>query len=125
MAEKLDKPFTAPQAYWSILNNFLGKIKTLNIPTLIVNDFVDTTKANLLNNFLASHCSPEANSSTLPNFCYKTQKRINDIEIKEDDILLIIKKLNPNKAHGWDKVFIRMIQLCGKSIPKPLKYLFE
>ena len=65
------------------------------------------------------------NSSTLPNFCYKTQKRISDIEIKEDDILLIIKNLNPNKAHEWDNVSIRMIQLCGKSIAKPLKYLFE
>ena len=128
MAEKLDNPFTAPQSYWSILNNFLGKIKTPNIPPLIVNDLVVshfTTKANLFNNFLASHCSPVVNSSTLPTFSYKTQKRISDIEIKEDDILLIIKNLNPNKAHGWDNVSIRMIQLCGKSIVKPLKYLFE
>ena len=29
-----------------------------------------------------------------------------------------------NKAHGWD-VYIHMIKLCGKSIVKPLKYLFE
>ena len=90
---------------------------------LVVSDF--TTKANLFNNFLASQCSPVVNSCTLLNFCYKTQKRISDIEIKEDDILLIIKNLNPNKAHGWDNVSIRMIQLCGKSIVKPLKYLFE
>ena len=55
----------------------------------------------------------------------QTQKRISDIEIKEDDILLIIKNLNGNKAHGWDNCFIRLIQLCGKSIAKPLKYLFE
>ena len=48
-----------------------------------------------------------------------------DIEIKEDDILLIIKNLNPNKAHGWDNVSISMMQLCSKSIVKPLKYLFE
>ena len=27
MVEKLDSPFTAPKAYWSILNNFLGKKK--------------------------------------------------------------------------------------------------
>ena len=56
MAEKLDKPFTAPKAYWAILNNFLGKRKTPNIPLLIVNDFVVsdfTTKANLFNNFYA------------------------------------------------------------------------
>ena len=45
--------------------------------------------------------------------------------IKEDDILLIIKNLNPNKAHGWDNVSIRMLQLCDKFTVKPLKYLFE
>ena len=100
MAEKLDNPFTASKAYWSILNNFLGKRKTTNIPPLTVNNFVDfTTKANLFNNFFTSQCSPVVNSSKLPNFCYKTQKRISDIEIKEDDILLIIKNLNPNYPH--------------------------
>ena len=40
MFEKLDNLFAAPKAYWSILNNFLGKRKTPNIPPLIVNDFV-------------------------------------------------------------------------------------
>ena len=82
-------------------------------------------KANLFNNFFTSQCTPVVNSSTLCNFCCKTQKQISDIEIKEDDILLIIKKLNLDKAHGWDNVSICMIQLCGKSIVKPLKYLFE
>ena len=65
------------------------------------------------------------NSSTLPNFCYKTQKQISDIEIKEDDIFLIIKNLNPIRAHGCGNLSICMIQLCGKSIVKPSKYLYE
>ena len=128
MVEKSDNPFTASKTYWSILKKFLSKTKTSNIPPLIVNDFVVsdfTTKANQFNNFFTKQCSPAVNSSTLPNFCYKTQKRISDIEIKEDDIVLIIKNVNPNKAHGWDNVSIRMIQLCRKSIEKPLNYLFE
>ena len=128
MAEKLDNPFTVPKTYWSILNNFLGKRKTPNIPPVIVNDFVVSdfiTKANYSNNFFASQYSHVVNSSRLPYFCYKTQKRISDIEIKEDNILLIIKNLNPTKEHGRDNVSIHMIQLCGKSIVKPLKYLFE
>ena len=76
MAEKLDNPFTAPKAHWSILNNSLGQRKT-NIPPLIVNAFVVsdfTTKANLFNKFFASQCPSVLNSSTLRNFCYKTQK---------------------------------------------------
>ena len=51
---------------------------------------------------------PLVNSSTLPNFFYKTQKRISYFEIKEDDILLLKKNLNRNKVHGWDNVSIRM-----------------
>ena len=128
MTEKLDNPFTAQKAYWSILNNFLGQGKAPNIPPLMVNDFAVsdfTIKANLFNNFFASQCSPAVESSALPDFRYKTQKRISDIEIKEDDTLLIIKNLNYNKAHGWDNVSIRMMQLCGKSIVKPLKYLLS
>ena len=95
---------------------------------MIVNDFVVsdfTTKASLFNNFFAPQFCPVVNSSALPNFCYKTQKWISDIELKKDDIFLIIKNLNPNKAHEWDNVSVRMIQLCGKSIIKPFKYLFK
>lgn len=65
------------------------------------------------------------NSSELPNFSYKTEKQISDTEIMEDNILLIIKNLNLNKAHGWNNVSIPMIQLRGKTIVTPLKYLFE
>ena len=127
MAKKLDNTSRAPKAYWSILNNFLGK-KAPNILPLIVNHIVVsnfTTKANLFNNLFASQCSPVVNSIILPNFYYRTQEQISDIEIKEDGILLIIKNLNPSKAHGWDNVSIRMMQLCSKSIAKPSKYLSE
>ena len=97
----------------------MGKRKTPDIPPLIVDDFLVsefTTKANLFNNFFTSLCSPVGNSSRLPNFCYKSQKQISNFEINQDDILYIIKTLNLNKAHGWDYVSIRMIQLCSESI---------
>ena len=118
MAEKLDNPLTSPKAYRSILT-FLGKIKTLNIPPLIINYFAVsdfTTKADLFDNIFAWECSPVVNPSTIPNFSYKMQKQISGFEIKEDDILLIIKSLNLDKALGWNNVSIRMEQLCGKPI---------
>ena len=46
-------------------------------------------------------------------------------DINENDLHLIIKNLNANKAHGWDDISIRMIQLCGKSIALPIKLLFK
>ena len=33
--------------------------------------------------------------------------------------------LDTNKAHGYDKISIRMLQVCGNSICKPLELIFE
>ena len=114
--------------YWAILNKFLNNKKIPTIPPLLVDGNTITNfsiKADLFNNFFASQCTPLANYSTLPHFNYKTDKRITSLDISDDDICLIIKKLNPNKAHGWDNISIRMIQLCGKSIAFPLRLIFE
>ena len=61
----------------------------------------------------------------LPKFKYKADKRLNSFTINENDILLIIKNLNADKAHGWDNTSTRMIQLCGKEIVLPLQLLFK
>ena len=37
----------------------------------------------------------------------------------------MIQNLNPNKAHVPDKISIRMIKICGKSLCKPLEILFK
>ena len=59
--------------------------------------------------------------SKLPNFSYKTEKILTSFDIKDDDILSIIKNLNVDKAHGWDQLSIRMIKTCGDAITFPLK----
>ena len=62
---------------------------------------------------------------TLPKFKYRTYKRLNSFTSNENDVFLIIKKLNADKAHGKDNIPIRMIQLCGKEIILPLQLLFK
>ena len=47
-----------------------------------------------------------------------------DFEISEEKILNVIRSLNPNKAHGWDEISIRMIKLSDKSLVSPLKIIF-
>ena len=47
------------------------------------------------------------------------------IKINEDDILSIIKSLNSNKSHGWDKLSIKMIKMCDKTLVYPLKLIFK
>ena len=49
---------------------------------------------------------------------------INDVAISEEKILAIIRSLNPNKAHGWDEISIRMIKLSDASLVTPLKIIF-
>ena len=118
MSAKLDNPKTVPKTYWSI---------TPIIPPVLVNgelvsDFKQ--KANLFNNYIVSQCTPIKNGSKLPNVSYKNEKTLTSFDIKDDDILPIIKNLNVDKAHGSDQLSIRMIKTCGDSITFPLKLTF-
>ena len=44
--------------------------------------------------------------------------------ISEEKILDIIRSLNPNKAHSWDEISLRMIKLSDASLVTPLKIIF-
>ena len=48
-------------------------------------------KNNAFNNHFTSQCTPVKNSSKLPNFKYKSDKRLTFLEINEYDIVLIIR----------------------------------
>ena len=101
-SSNLDCPDTASKTYWSILNRILNK-KIPNMPPLLVNNKLVSNfhkKAELFNRHFAEQCTLVQNTSTLPVFNYKTNKRLKSFEINENDILLIIKILNANKAHG-------------------------
>ena len=37
----------------------------------------------------------------------------------------MILSMNPNKSHGFDNIFIRMLQLCDDSIILPLSIIFQ
>ena len=50
---------------------------------------------------------------------------LSSIDIKESDILNILKSLDANKAHGHDEISIRMLKLSQKSTLKPLQLTFE
>ena len=49
---------------------------------------------------------------------------ISDLVISEETILNIMRSLNPNKAHGWDEISIRMIKLSDASLVTPLMIIF-
>ena len=116
-------------AYWSILKSFLVGKKIPCIPPLFENNEYITDfkkKAELLDLFFANQCSLINNNSQLPRtLSYRKNERLYSIKITDDDILKIIAKLDPNTAHGHDKMSIRMIKICSTSICKPLRLIFN
>ena len=107
LSMKLSNPETSSKAYWSILKSFVNDKKIPIIPPLyhngnFITDFCK--KAELLNLFFAKQCSILQNSSKLPaNLAPRTDQSLTFINFSQDDILKIIRNLNPNKAHGPDK----------------------
>ena len=89
-----------------------------------VTDFKKKTK--LFNSFFAKQCSIIQNSSELLlTLNKKTKNSISSITFNRNDIATIIRSLDPNKAHGYDMISIRMLKICDKSICKPLELIFQ
>ena len=99
------------------------------IPPLYHNNKYTTAfkeKTQIFNNFFANQCTLVENTSKLPiDSSKRTNNLLSTISFTKDDIANIIKNLNPNKAHGFDMISIRMLKICGDSILKPLKLIFK
>ena len=65
------------------------------------------------------------NDSVLPNFQHITEARINTVVIKREEILSLIRNLNPNKATGADEISARMLLICDDSVVLPLMIIFS
>ena len=77
-------------------------------------------KAELFNSFCGNQCFLINNNSQLPpTLSYNANQRLSAVKITDYDILELIAKLDPNKAHGHDKISTCMIKICSTSICKP------
>ena len=122
-------PTTCPKVYWSILKTLLNNKKIPCIPPVYHNnneitDFQE--KAQIFNDFFAKQCTLVENSSKLPTNSFKRPNNLlSTISFTKDDIAKVIKNPNPNKAHGFDMISIRMTKICCESILKPLELIFK
>ena len=83
-------------------------------------------KTELFNSFFAKQCTVINNgSSLLSELLLKTDKFLSNITFSSDDILKIIQNLDSQKAHGHNRISIRMLKICGPSICKPLEIIFK
>ena len=123
-------PTTSLKAYWSILKTVLNnkKKKIPCIPRIYhrknyITDFKEKTQ---IFNFFAKQCTLVENTSKFPNDSSKrTKNLLSTILFTKDDIAKIIENFNPNEAHGFDMISIRMLKICGGSILKPLELIFK
>ena len=122
-------PTISPKVYWSILKTFLNNKKIPCIPPIYHNNSYITgfkEKAQIFIDFFAKQCTLVENSSKLLTNSFKrTNNLLSTVSFTNDDIAKIIKNLNPNKAHGFYMMSIRMIEICSDSILKPLELTFK
>ena len=129
LTQKLNTIQKSSKAYWALLKIFLNNRKIPVIPPTFHNNKFATDfkeKAELFNFFFAKQCSLIKNDSTLPPLLhFLTDKHLSTVKFVNIDILKIIQNLNPSKAHGHDKISIRMLKLRGSSLGRPLELIFN
>ena len=85
----------------------MNKCRAPKIPPILVNNVFILNckeKAKYFNDFFSKQCRPIINNSTLPQFNFLTDERFDHITIQNDEILSLIRNLNPNKATGPDEI---------------------
>ena len=68
----------------------------------------------------------QKNDSVVPiNQMFLTQFRLGTLDFNENIILQIIRALNIHKDRGHDDIFIRMMEICDRTLLKPSIILFQ
>ena len=105
----------------------MNKCRAPKIPPLLVNNLFILNcreKARFFNDYFSQQCKPLINNSVLPIFRSLTNKKINHVTIGNDDIVSLIRKINPNKATGSDGISGKILLLFDESVILPLQIIF-
>ena len=106
----------------------MNKCKAPKIPPLLINNLFILNckeKEKHFNDFFLMQCKHIVNNSVLPALNVLTEKTIDHINIDKDEIISLIRKLNPNKAAGSDGISGQMLLLCDESVSLPLQIIFK
>ena len=127
ICKKLNKPDNE-HVFWSTIKRLTNNKKMANIPPIeeglnTISNFLE--KAKIFNEYFASQCQPLNYDVAIPPLVFKTQSRINSVEISADQIANLICKLNPKKANGPDEISTSMLKICPTEVAIPLKLIFE
>ena len=127
LGNKVNSPGTSQKSYWKIINRVMNKCRAPKIPPLLVNNLFILNcreKARFFNDYFSQQYKSLINNSVLPIFRSLANKKINHVAIRNDDIISLIRKINPNKATGFDGISGQMLLLCDESVILPLQIIF-
>ena len=119
LGNKVNDTNTSQKSYWKIISRMINKCRAPKIPPLLVNNiFILNCREK------AQQCKPVINRSVLPTLSFLTNSRVDHISIENEDIISLIRKINPNKATGSDGLSGQMLLLCDDSVVLPLHIIF-
>ena len=83
-------------------------------------------KVELLHSLFNKQCFLIKNNSNIQLTIFlKTDISLTNVTFNEQGIENFLLNINPNKAHGHIMINIRLLQICGKSINKPLGIIYK
>ena len=84
---------------------------------------MNISPANVLQSIIISLT---INNNVFPSTLnHLTDEKLSSFNISLEVIFQLIKYLDPNKAHGHDEIYVKMLKLCAPSICKSLTLPFE
>ena len=125
MGNKVNDSGTSQRSYWKIINRVMNKCRAPKIPPILINkQFIlnCSEKTQHFNDFFHNNA---INSSVLSNPTPLTDRKIDHITIENDEIITLIRNLDPNKTTGVDGISGQMLLLWDDSIILPLNIIFK
>jgi hypothetical protein len=119
-----------PKKWWGLAKQIMGNNKASSYPSLVSEGNIYTTdeeKAQIFNetflNISKLNAPPTTNLEIDP--VPTTDKELEMIIVKEQDVKDILSTINTNKAYGPDDISPRLIKEAGNTIVKVLTKIFN
>ena len=119
---------TDPKSWWQIARQFMGKKKCTCIPAMQCRDHIlveNYEKAEEFNNAFLNFATIDTSNASLPDIAYKTNSRLDSINITQAETLDILKSLDTSKATGPDGISCRMLKGTASAIAPSFTRLLQ
>ena len=120
---------TDSKTYWKLIRSLIkGANPSCDIPAFAYNNelpHTDDVKCDMFNEYFCSVTNIDDNNHNLPPFDQRTDSRLDNAVITEQEITEIIKLLDPKKASGPADFSHILLQNVCTELSVPLKLLFN